>query len=318
MQTIVFLDTGSFDAGDLDWPTTLPGQFEMVLHEHTKPIQVASRIAQASVLVSNKVVLDASALRAAKHLQLVVAAATGTDHIDLETARDRDIQVSNCRDYATDAVAEFVVSLILGLTSGSTVLAQRVRDGAWQRAQHFALIDQPRVGLSDLTVGIVGFGVLGKAVAGALQRLGVATLIAERPGQTTRPGRVAFDEVLSQAHLVTLHCPLNEQTDGLFDAETFAKMRPGSFLVNTARGAIVDSNALLDALRDGTLAGAAVDVLSQEPPEASHPLIANTPTNLVLTPHAAWASRQARQALIQQIFAIITTWQGGESMHTVL
>jgi len=313
----VFLDLGSVDNGDLDTRAldrSLPG---WQWFDFTPVAEVDDRIQAADVVVTNKCVLDRQTLAQANHLKLIVIAATGTNVVDLEAAAQFGITVCNVRDYATRSVAQHVITLILNLVSAQPFYFNRVRRGEWSEGSQFSLHDQTIREIQDLQLGIVGYGVLGRAVARLARMLGMNVLVAERRGCASRPDRLTFEEVLSTADVISVHCPLSDETRGLFDRRTLQKMKPGAFLINTARGGIVVEQDLADALRQGELAGAGVDTFSVEPPPADHPLLATDIPNLIVTPHNAWASQPARQACIDQVASIIKAYNRGQPMNQV-
>lgn len=313
-----FLDADSLDAGDLDWSTLHAVLPQLECHARTAPDQVAERIRGRKVVITNKVVLDAALLDGADRLSLVCVAATGTNNVDIEAARKRGITVCNIRDYATPSVVQHTLALILALRTRLPAWQDRVRNGEWSRSSHFCLLDPGIEELHGQTLGIIGHGTLGQAVARAAECLGLRVLISERPGSTTiRPGRLPFLVVLETADIISLHAPLTPETHHLFNRETLARMKPGALLINTARGALVEPQDLRAALVSGHLGGAGVDVLDPEPPRADHPLLADPPPNLIVTPHVAWASRAARQRLLDQLANVVRHWQAGTPINEV-
>lgn len=301
----VFLDLGSIDRGDLDLSRLCRACRSWDLHPATVPREVRRRIESARVLVTNKVVLDATLLGGAPGLRLVCVAATGTNNVDLDAAAALGIRVRNVRGYATASVVQHVLALILNHFTRLRDQCDSVRRGDWSRSRHFCLLDHPVEEIAGRTLGILGYGELGQAVARAARCLGMEVLVAQRPGGDTRPGRLPLAELLPRSDVLSLHCPLTPETRGLIGPVELALMSSGALLVNTARGGIVDEEALAAALRAGRIGGAALDVLSQEPPPSDHPLLASDIPNLTLTPHVAWASRTARQRLLDAVAANI-------------
>lgn len=314
----VMLDRASLDRGDLDLAAleaTLP---EWEFYDNSAPETLADRLADAAVVVSNKVVLNAKTLKEAGRLRFIGVAATGTNNVDLAAARARGIVVANVRGYATPSVVQHVLALILAHTRRLFEYRKAVQKGAWQRSEQFCLLDYPIRELEGLTLGVVGFGELGQAVARAAEAaFGMRILIAQRPGGAPQADRMPLSELLPQADVLTLHCPLTPETRGLIGADELSRMKPDALLINTARGGIVDEAALAHALRDGTLGGAAVDVLSEEPPRSGNPLLEPGIPNLVVTPHVAWASREARQRLIDQLTDNIRAFLDGRPRNVV-
>ncbi|NVK44633.1 MAG: 2-hydroxyacid dehydrogenase [Oceanospirillaceae bacterium] len=315
MKKAVFLDLESLEDLDL---SALEAQFDSLeTHMATAPEQVAQRIADAEVVLVNKVRLDADVLAQAARLKLVAIVATGTNNVDLDAAARGGIQVSNCRAYGNDAVIQHVFSLMLALHTRLIDYHLAVRAGRWQRASQFCFLDFPIRELAGKTLGILGYGNLGQGVARIAEAFGMRVLVAQRPGGGDKAGRIPLDELLPQVDVLTLHCPLTEQTRNIIDAAALARMKPDAFLINAARGGIVDEPALAQALRQGRLAGAATDVLSAEPPKDGNPLLEDDIPNLIVTPHCAWGSREARQRIIQQTVENIDAFRRGERLRAV-
>ncbi len=301
----VFLDYATVTCNDDLDPTSLrralPG---IELHASTPQADVPAAIASAAVVALNKLRLTREMFAAAPDLRLILLAATGTNNVDLDACRERGIGVCNLRDYCTASVVQHVLGTMLLLTQRLREYDALVRSGAWSRGDQFCLLDYPIRELAGRRLGIVGHGALGKGVAHAARlALGMEILIANRPGGERVPGRLDVDELLPQVDVLSLHCPLTPQTQGMIGAAQLARMQRDALLINTARGALVDSQALADALRGGTLGGAAIDVLPQEPPVDGNPLLAPDIPNLVVTPHVAWAAREARQRCLDEMAA---------------
>ncbi len=314
----VFLDRDSLDCGDLDFSgldRILP---DLRYYPATTPDQVAARIAEADVVISNKVVLDATALHGAPRLRLICVAATGLNNIDLAVAKSRGVTVCNCRGYGTAAVVQHVFALLLALVTGLPDYRRAVREGQWQRASQFCLLDFPIRELAGKTLGIIGHGELGRGVARVAEAFGMRVLIAQRPGAVEeQEGRIPLPLLLPQVDVLSLHCPLTLETRGLIGAWELALMRRDAILINTARGGLVDEALLADALRQGALGGAGVDVLSLEPPVAGNPLLASDIPNLIVTPHCAWGSRESRQRLVGQLAENIAGFLNGALVRVV-
>ncbi|HET7314463.1 D-2-hydroxyacid dehydrogenase [Salinisphaera sp.] len=307
-----FLDAGS--VGDrLDWSRLEAAVEDWRWYHATSDDQVRKRIAEVDVIVTNKVVIDRRALEAAPDLKLICLTATGYNNIDIEAAAERGIPVINVTGYATPAVSQHVLALMLAFATRWHDYDAAVAGGAWQRSEFFCMLDYPIEELAGATLGIVGYGELGAAVAGLARAFGMDVLIAERPGaESVRARRVAFEDVLAQSDYLSLHCPLTERTRNLIDHSALARMKNTAIVINTARGGVIDSAALIDALENGAIAGAAVDVLDREPPRDGHPLIDRKPANLIITPHTAWASRAARQRSIDAVAANIAAFRAGD------
>ncbi|MDD0841926.1 2-hydroxyacid dehydrogenase [Pseudomonas sp. Gutcm_11s] len=297
----VFLDHSSLDLGDLDMAPLRQMFGELVLHDTCTAEQVAERLQGAQVAISNKVHLSAATLAACPELKLILVSATGTNNVDLAAAREHSITVANCQGYGTASVAQHALLLLLALATRLPDYQAAVRDGAWQRSSQFCLLDFPIIELQGKTLGILGHGELGGAFARLAEALGMRVLYGALPGRPARADRLALSELLPQVDALSLHCPLNEQTRNLIGAAELALLQPHALLLNTARGGLVDEQALADALRAGHLGGAAFDVLSEEPPRNGNPLLAPDIPRLIITPHNAWGSREARQRIVGQL-----------------
>jgi glycerate dehydrogenase len=305
----VFLDFGTVSHDDLDTSNlerVLPG---ITLHATSSDAEVDERIAGCEFILTNKLQITRARMRAVPGLRFVGLTATGTNNVDLEAARELGIAVCNIRDYCTTSVAQHVLGVILSLTHRLREYGQAAVDGTWASCPQFSVPGPPIRELTGKVLGIVGYGTLGRAVAKVCREaLGMRILVAERPGskpedQTTlsSPVRVTFDELLRTADVLSLHCPLNAATTGLIGRRELALMKPEAIIVNTARGALIDLQALADALKGGDLGGAAIDVLPQEPPVDGSPVLEPGIPNLIVTPHIAWAAFEARQRAVDEL-----------------
>ncbi|EKN44943.1 MULTISPECIES: 2-hydroxyacid dehydrogenase [Pseudomonas syringae group] len=297
----VFLDHTSLDLGDLDLGTLRESVGELVLHASTTAEKVAERLKGAQVAISNKVVIDAGTFSACPDLKLVLVTATGTNNIDLVSAREHGVTVCNCQGYGTPSVAQHTLLLLLALATRLPDYQQAVHQGLWQKSKQFCLLDFPIVELEGKTLGLLGHGELGGAVARLAEAFGMRVLLGQIPGRPARADRLPLAELLPQIDALTLHCPLNDNTRDMIGAHELSLMKPHAFVVNTARGGLINEQALADALRNGHLGGAASDVLSVEPPIAGNPLLAGDIPRLIITPHSAWGAREARQRIVSQI-----------------
>ena len=313
----IFLDFASIHPDDLDASRLHNISMDWHWRDNTAVADLADVIAGAEIVVTNKVVLGESDLAQAKNLKLICAAATGVNNIDVTAAKKRGVTVCNVPAYATPAVVQHVFTLLLALTTRLEQYQQDVFNGNWSRSEFFCLLDYPIRELQGLTLGIVGYGELGRSVAKLAECFGMKVLIAKRSKEDTRKDRLDLHELLPLVDVLSLHCPLTSDTYGLIGQQELALMRPDALLINTARGGLVDEVALLAALRDNRLGGAGLDVLEQEPPTSDHPLINNRPVNLIVTPHTAWASRQSRQRLINEIAKNIEAFQRGQARNIV-
>jgi glycerate dehydrogenase len=313
-QRIVFLDRGTLQA-ELRIP-----DFDHTWSEYpeTAPEDLVPRLFWASIVITNKVVLDRATIEALPRLRLIAVAATGVNAVDLDAAREAGIAVANIRDYATHSVPEHVFMLLLALRRQLLGLRADLRAGKWHASRQFCLFSREIADLHGATLGIVGRGSIGQSVARLAEAFGMRVLFAERKDASeTRPGYTDFMTVLREADALTLHCPLDDATRDLIGAPELDAMKRDALLINCARGGIVDEAALLAALKSGRLGGAGVDVLSEEPPAHGNPLLDADQPNLIVTPHVAWASRQAQQTLADQIMDVIEAFARGEAMNRV-
>jgi glycerate dehydrogenase len=314
----VFLDLETVDRGDLDrtgLDACLP---EWDWHPFTEPADIPERVRGAQVVVTNKCRLDGAALAGASELRLVAVASTGTDIVDPEAARHAGVTVCNIRDYCTGAVAQHTVTLMLNLLTGQPWYWQRVRQGEWCEARQFCLQERPIREAAGLKFGVIGYGTLGRAAAAAAGALGMKVLVAERKGRRARPGRLPFEDVVRRADVLSIHCPLTDETRNLVARGELVSMKSDAILINTARGGIVNERDLADALRAGDIGGAGVDTLTSEPPARDHPLLAADIPNLLLTPHNAWASKRGRQAALDQLTRIVQAFAAGQPFNVVI
>ena len=316
-QRAVFLDYTSLDLGDLDLDPLRRSFGDLQLCADTTPANVIERLQGASVAISNKALLNAQTLAACPDLKLILVAATGTNNVDLEAARALGITVANCQGYGTPSVAQHTLGLLLALATRLVDYNKAVADGQWQQAKQFCLLDFPIVELEGKTLGLFGHGELGSAVAKLAEAFGMRVLIGQIPGRPARAGRLALDELLPQVDALTFHCPLTEHTRNFIGARELALLKPGAFVVNTARGGMIDEQALADALRSGHLGGAATDVLSVEPPRDGNPLLAADIPRLIITPHSAWGSREARQRIVGQLAQNAEAFFNGTALRVV-
>ena len=295
----VFLDVASVGE-DITTAPLAAAVDSLALYDATAPDEVIVRSQGADVVITNKCRFDADTLAALPELRYIGLTATGADGVDLVAAGARGIAVTNITAYCTQSVAQHVFAVLLALTHRIVDYDARVQAGGWQRPGNFCLLDFPIRELSGRVMGIVGYGELGRAVARLAEAFGMTVHVAQRDADDDRAGRVPIEALFEMADVVSLHCPLNASTHHLVDAAMLARMKPDAVLINTARGGLVDAEALAAALRDGRIGGAAIDVLEQEPPVDGNALIGAGLHNLIVTPHMAWAAREARQRAIDQ------------------
>jgi glycerate dehydrogenase len=314
---IVVLDGYTLNPGDLSW-AELRALGTCEVHDRTPPAQVLERAAGAQILLTNKTVLSAETIARLPNLRYLGVLATGYNVVDLAAAQQRGIPVTNIPDYGTPAVAQMTSALLLELTHHVAHHAQTVRAGRWSRSADFCYWDFPLTELAGSTLGLVGLGRIGQAVA----QIGLAFGMNVRAHDCAPPAAppagvelVSLETLFRQSDVLSLHCPLTPQTKGLVNRERLAWLKPTALLINTARGPLVDEAALAEALNSGRLAGAGLDVLSVEPPPPDNPLL--TARNCLITPHIAWATCAARNRLMSVAVANIRAFLEGRPQNVV-
>lgn len=264
--------------------------------------QLIKRCQNCHVIVVNKVPLSSEVLNQLPELKLICVAATGTNNVDLITAQKRNIKVMNVTDYAGVSIAQQVFSYLLHFYNQTPLYHQKVVSGQWSKSSHFSMFDYPMEELAGKTIGLIGYGRLAKSVEKIATAFEMKVIIAEHKNATdVRTGRTDFQTVLQQADVISIHCPLTDETDGLIGEAEFELMKSSAIVINTARGGIIDEGALITALKSGQIAAAATDVVTVEPPDQSHPMVTANLNNLIITPHVAWSSIQARQRLLDKV-----------------
>lgn len=308
----VFLDsrTISLPAQELKVLTqTLP---DWQLYPQTAQHEVAERIKEADIIVTNKVPLDAKVLQQAR-CRCICVAATGFDHIDLQAAKANDTVVCNIRHYSTYSVSQLTMGLVLALVHHLDDYLHAVKTGLWQQSSIFTLARQPTVELYDKVFGIIGFGAIGQQVAKIAEAFGMNVVVAQRKNDVYQ-----LDDWLPKVDILSLHCPLTEKTQKIINATTLGRMKKSAYLVNTARGGLIDETALLKALSHHKIAGAALDVLREEPPSLSCELLNAKLPNLLVTPHMAWCTIEAQRRLLAELVANIEAFKCGKPKNSVL
>ena len=316
----VFLDFGTMGATELD-PSPLADIVpDFNAFDSTPAELVAERIEGVDFVFANKARMTKDIISNAASLRFIGLTATGVDNVDLDAAIKHDVAVCNIRAYCTQSIVEHVFAVLLNFTHSVRQYDRIVRAGAWQQADNFCMLELPIRELSAMTIGIVGLGVLGTSVANMARQFGMSVMIAQRPGKQGDPdeGRYDFKDILRDSDVISLHCPLTEDTRGLIGADELSLMKPNAILINTARGGLVDSAALVEALRKHTIAAAAVDVLPQEPPVDGDPLLDYDGDNLIITPHIAWGTVEARQNAINEVAANLRAFLKGEEKNRVV
>ena len=308
MERIVFLERNTIQA-DFRRPNF---DHEWIEYGETLSEQVVERLRGATIVIGNKLPLREAELSQLPELKLIAIAATGSDNIDLVYCRNQGIAVSNTRGYAVNSVPEHVLMMILALRRNLLAYREDVRSGKWNLSKQFCLLTHPLHDVNKSTLGIIGHGAIGKAMARLSKSIGMNVLISEhKNAKANRESRTSFEDTLRQSDVVSLHCPLTEQTRDLIGRPEFAMMKRSALLINTARGGLVEDAALIEALRNGLIAGAGYDALREEPPIRGSRLLDLNLPNFIITPHVAWASNEAVQTLADQVIDNIEMFMSG-------
>lgn len=315
----VILDHATLAPGDLALESLWALPLEWQVFDATEQWQTAARIRDADIVLTNKVVIDRAMMRASPQLKLIVIMATGTNNVDLDAARECGIAVSNIVNYSTESVVQHTFALLLALATRLLEYRADIADGRWRDSRLFGLLDHPVVELHGKTLGIVGYGAIGKRVAEVARAFGMQVLLAQSSSaQLAQNNRLPLHALFAACDVISLHCPLTSDNRHMINASTIAHMKPTAFFINVSRGALVDEHALAAALKAGLIAGAGIDVLSEEPPVNGNPLLEPDVPNIIVTPHSAWASRESRQNLIGQVVDILTAFAGGQRINQVV
>lgn len=316
---IVFLDAGTVNYGDLSFDE-LERLGDFRAYHHTRLSEIVSRVRNARIVITNKCPFDGARIRQLRSVECLTITATGVNNVDLEAARKAGIAVANVSGYSTESVVQTTFAFLLALAGNLVRYNQSTHNGSWSRSPFFTMGRYPIREIWGKTLGIIGYGTIGKRVAEVGRALGMKVLVSRIPGRNypraERIKRAPFDNVIRRSDFLSIHAPLSDSTRGLIDGGAIRKMKRGAFLVNVARGGIVNENALYRALCSGHLAGAATDVLTTEPPPRNH-ILFKAP-NLLMTPHIAWASREARLRLIHEVALNIKAFQTGRSRNRVV
>ena len=320
MSNIVVLDGYTLNPGDLSWEG-LQSLGHCELYERSTLPEVLKRARGAEIALVNKVVLNRETIFALPHLKYIGVTATGYNIVDTAAARERNIAVTNVPSYGTKSVAQMTFALLLELTQRAGHHAQTVREGRWSACPDFCYWDYPLLELDGLTMGIVGYGRIGRAVAGLAAAFGMKVIANSRSAggmereESTTVRFADLEALFRQSDIISLHCPLTPETKHLINAQRLSWMKPSAFLLNTSRGALIDEPALFEALESGRIAGAGLDVLAIEPPPADHPLL--RARNCLVTPHIAWATRAARSRLLEVAVANVQAFLAGQPRNVV-
>jgi glycerate dehydrogenase len=314
---IVVLDGYSLNPGDLSWEE-LKTLENCIVYDRTAEDAVVERVAEAEIILTNKTVLTRQMIEKLPKLKYVGVLATGFNVVDLKATLERGILVTNVPGYSTSSVAQMVFALLLELTRQVAHHSRSVREGFWTRCQDFCYWEKPQIEMNGLAMGIVGFGQVGRAVAKLASAFGMQVLVNTRHPDPCAAAEVEFldlDTLFRRSDVVSLHCPLTPETKGLVNKERLAMMKPTSYLINTARGALVEEEALAEALNEERIGGTGLDVLSEEPPPAANPLFCAK--NCFITPHIAWATRAARERLMSIAVANVRAFLAGRPQNVV-
>lgn len=316
----VFLDFETMGADALDPSPLFAVAPDLQIFDCTDYGEIAERIRDAELVFTNKVKLDREVLSGAPSVKFIGLTATGTDNIDLTYAENLGIAVCNIRAYCTRSVVEHVFAVMLNLTHSLRQYGRSVSRGEWQQARNFCMLNYPIRELSAMTLGIVGYGELGQGVAKLATQFGMKVIVARRQATTATigDGRVTFAELLAASDVISLHCPLTDETAGLFGEQQFRAMKNDAVLINTARGGLVKTAELVAALKSGEIGGAAIDVLPQEPPVDGDALLDYADDKLIVTPHIAWATEEARQNAIDQLAGNVRAFLDGERVNRIV
>lgn len=315
---IVVLDGRTLNPGDNPW-TSVEQLGDLTVYDKTPDDQILDRAADAEIILTNKTPLTAETLAKLSNLRFVAVLATGYNVVDVADARGRGIAVSNVPTYGTDAVAQFVFALLLELCHHVGLHNDLVRSGEWSLRNEFCFWDTPLIELASLTMGIIGFGRIGRRVGVIANAFGMSVIAHDVLG-FDEPGYEPFarrdiGQLVAEADVVSLHCPLTDENEGFVNGEFLGRMKPSAFLINTSRGGLVDQQALTDALNAGALAGAAVDVVSEEPISPDNPLLGAG--NCIVTPHMAWGALAARKRLMATTVANVAAFIKGDPINVV-
>ena len=329
---IVILDGYTVNPGDLSWDA-IEALGPLQIYDRTPDDRIVERAAQAEIVLTNKSRIDGASIAALPKLAYIGLLSTGLNVVDIAAAQAQSVRVTNVPNYSSEAVSQMVFALLLEMARNTGLHSRAVRAGEWARQRDFCFWDSPQVELGGLTLGIVGLGSIGRAVAQLGSAFGMHIIASGRPDaalnkqtkqqnnqQSTQHSpdieRRTLEGLLVEADVVSLHCPLTEETHNLIDARRLALMKPSAWLINTARGGLIDEDALANALKNGAIAAAGLDVLKQEPPAPDNPLL--SAPNCIITPHIAWASPRARARLIHLAAANIRAWQQGTPLNVVV
>ncbi|TCS41018.1 D-2-hydroxyacid dehydrogenase [Reinekea marinisedimentorum] len=314
-QKAVFFEKDSLHPSDLDF-SYIEQVADWQFYNSVSADDVIECIKDASVVSANKLQMTREVIESSPKLKQIVVAATGVNNVDLDACREHGIAVYNCQSYGNDSVVQHAFAMMFALANklaANNVAAHE----SWQSSKQFCVLSHLPMELAGKTFGIVGYGALGQKAEQIAQALGMNVLVAARKGQPAAGNRVAFEQVLEQADVISLHCPLNAETENLFTLSELSRMKPTALLISTARGGIINEADLVSALEQGLIAGAGLDVLTEEPPKNGNVLLDYAGHNLIVTPHIAWASQEARQTLLNQVADNVTAFAEGRDLRRI-
>jgi glycerate dehydrogenase len=313
----VFLDSSTLgdDINFVELTSTLD---DWQLYSNTQPEQIIERSVNADIIISNKVVLTADIINQLPQLKLICISATGTNNVDLEAAKSNNVAVCNVKGYSTQSVAQHVFTLLLALQSSLPHYIQDVQNNRWQQSDNFCFFDYPMAELSGKTLGLIGYGDIAKQVEKIANAFGMRVIVAQSASDSTQLNRLPLNALLPQIDILSVHCPLTDATKDLISWAEFNVMKKSAIVINTARGGIVNEQALAEALQKNLIAGAGIDVLSAEPPTDGNPLLEIKHPNLIVTPHIAWAYREARERLLHELVLNIQGFLNNQPRNTVI
>jgi glycerate dehydrogenase len=314
--SIIVVDAHCLNPGDLSWQK-LEELGDCVFYDRTKPSELSGRIQNADIVLTNKVVLARDTISSCSRLKYIGVTATGYNIVDIAAAREHGVVVTNVPTYGTTSVAQMVFAHLLNLTQRVGDHARAVREGRWTTSPDWCFWDYPLIEIAGMTLGIIGFGRIGQAVARLARAFGMHLLAHSRSPIAVEAGvrEVDLETVFRASDVLSLHCPLTAETSRLVNKQRLALMKPTAFLINTSRGQLVDEQALADALNNGRLAGAGLDVLEMEPPAADNPLF--TAKNCYITPHIAWATHASRKRLLDAATDNVAAFLRGDPQNIV-
>lgn len=311
---IIITDGYTLNPGDLSWKA-FEKAGEVEYHDRTQPFETIARTFGADIIITNKTMIDADSITAASHLKMIAVTATGYNNVDVEAAKKKGVVVCNVPGYGTHSVAQHTFALILELSNHVGINAFSVQEGKWNAAKDWCYTLKPLAELKDKTIGIIGMGKIGKQVAAIANAFGMQVIYHGGKADAAYCREVSLYDVFIQGDFVSLHCPLTATNKAFVNKELLGLMKPASFLINTARGALINEKELSQVLYQNKIAGAALDVLGNEPPEKNNPLTGLP--NCIITPHNAWMSREARQRIMDITIANIHAFLKGKPQNVV-